>query len=121
MKNYQEDFMWRNSSLIKEYYPKIKAIEFEMNYVDPDSLTAPSYKKHTLDPDKKAYFHFNCPYRECVDGGHDLSSIVQRMYDECIREESGELVCRGWQDETRINKHRCLCELNYKVIIDYYE
>ena len=121
MRMYLKDLEIRNKGLTEDRYPKIEAIKFEMNYIDPDLLTAPHSKNYIRYPSQSAYFFFDCPYYECVDGGHDLTSIVEKMNDECIKEQTGRLVCQGWQDKNRINKNRCLCELNYKIIIDYHE
>lgn len=109
------------NGLIKDRYPNVMSITFQMNYKDPDGLASPSYKEKSFKEDDSAYFNFNCPYRECIKGGHDLNSVVSGILQDNINEYTRNSTCQGWQDRERINKHRCLGELNYKIIVKYKE
>lgn len=63
---------------------------------------------------KKDEFFIKCPMRECVEGGFVLRS--QSNKSELDIGCSGSSLCQGWQDKDRINKHRCLCELQWKML-----
>lgn len=58
---------------------------------------------------------------ECGEGGSDLDQVVGEMVRarESLRE--GVSRCKGWEDQGRMGKHRCLDELRYSVEIYYQD
>lgn len=104
---------------IKDRYPRVKTLTFELNYRDPDGLAQPSSKVYNWGPEHSALFRLECPYTECINGGHDLTKPISDMLNTRRSECSGTIYCKGWQDRRRIGKHRCLCELTYKVTATY--
>lgn len=61
----------------------------------------------------------NCPQRECVDGGFDLSNAIGDVVH--ARKSSGHvrLVCDGWQDEERRDQYRCRFGLECDIAVTY--
>lgn len=114
-----KDMELKIAGRIKDRYPNVKSITLDMNYSDPDGFAMPHKRSIVMNNEDYAYFKFDCPYRECVNGGHDLNSVVSEMLKNNQEEIAGSLSCQGWQDEERINQHRCLCLLQYKIIIEY--
>jgi hypothetical protein len=53
---------------IRDKYPYVKAVHFDLTFVDSDNQVPPIYKKLSLEPQQHAYFGFECPYWECVNG-----------------------------------------------------
>lgn len=104
---------------IKDRYPRVKILILELNYKDTNGLAQPFHKSYSLTPENSAFFKYNCPYRECIEGGHDLTQPISDMLKNNKVECSGKISCQGWQDRERIGKHRCLCELTYKVTVTY--
>ena len=104
---------------IKDRFPRVEMVTLELNYSDPDNLAAPSLKECKLIPEHPAFFKYDCPFIECIDGGHDLTQPISDMLNNDQAERSGKISCQGWQDSNRINKNRCLCELTFKVTATY--
>jgi len=96
---------------IKDVYPKIKQIKFKFEEDKP--------LDEVKNPDSLAFFMFKCPYYECIDGGYDLSSIIQDMVRKSDKSRNGMEICGGWQDEERINKYHCLRNMKYHIDIKY--
>lgn len=86
---------------------KIKACFENSDVVGP-------FTKETVITLRKDELFIKCPMRECVEGGFDLRAQYNRS--ELDVECSGASVCQGWQDKERINKHRCLCKLQWEMI-----
>jgi len=110
---------------IKDMYPKIKELTIRLRFpdpdpVDPDPARRLSEKVRNFGPHDTAFFEFKCPLIECVDGGFNLTDSVSQLIEKKQPESSGERICQGWQDEERINKHRCLCKLNFTISATYH-
>lgn len=118
-KSYLKDAEKRVNDHIKDNYPNVESISFEMRYIDPDGLTKPFEKSLMCGPDDYAIFRFDCPFKECVEGGHDLEMTIHEMIIAEVAEGKGVIRCEGWQDKSRINVNHCWCELHYKVTIEY--
>lgn len=90
----------------------MKSIKIKACFKDPDRIN------HCAD--KEIFIHVGddhfvkCPMRECLQGGFDLRSL--RAESGLKIGSSGVLMCQGWQDKERINKHRCLYELHWEVV-----
>ncbi len=106
---------YHRSPSVKELYSQVDSIEVEMNFNNPDGGGDPVAKKESYSQASKAFFKIDCPHVECVSGGFNLSSAISDLISsEKVRIEGG-IVCQGWQDRERINKHRCLHELKYTI------
>jgi hypothetical protein len=110
----------KGKGFIKDNYPDVESITFEMNYKDFDNMADLSPDKYEKRPENYAHFKFDCPCKECIDGGYDLDIIVDKIIKE-NKNNTGTIICKGWQDRERINKHRCWCELNYRIVVKYKE
>ena len=71
-----------------------------------------------IKPTDRFYFFMGCNYRECVEGGFDLTSIVR---DAIKRKEpqTGTMSCCGWEDEERYRNFSCESTLSYVVTVDF--
>lgn len=105
--------------LIKESFPMLASLSVHMTFEEPDWGRNPSPKHQTFGPESKAFFVIDCPYYECISGGFDLSSAVANLVRIRDTESSGTIICQGWQDRERINKHRCLLKMEYKMTATY--
>ena len=47
---------------IKDRYPQVKTLAFEMNYRDPDGLEKLFQKTYTWTPENYAFFEQECPF-----------------------------------------------------------
>ena len=100
---------------IKEGYSGVSKIKLFFRYHDNDNMVKDSDKEIVIIPESTAFFKFDCPYRECIDGGFDLTIEVTDMLKSHKNIISGQKICNGWQDKERINIHHCLCKLTYKI------
>lgn len=82
---YQEQQERVRAGYIKDEYPQVRELTFQFTFRDPDPVWQKAYspwdKTMTLRPEHSALFRFDCPYRECVGGGFDLSSPVRQMIE----------------------------------------
>lgn len=116
---YLEQMKYQMAGKLGERYPKLRMLSFEFKYHDPDGMVQDSTQRMAWGPDQQALFEFKCPYWECVSGGHDLGAPIRAMLQDSKAELSGKLACQGWQDQERVGKHRCWCELTYTIKAEY--
>ncbi len=112
---------WRMQGLARpmtECYPEIASVKIELTFKDPDCYGDPAPKTLTFGPQQNAYFYMQCPYRECVQGGFDFSQGVKEAINKQSNEAIGRILCDGWQDQERINKHRCMLSVSYRVTVE---
>jgi hypothetical protein len=113
---YYQQQQW--ASTLCERYPGVASVKINIELKDPDWHDDPKAKELNFRADQKAFFHMQCPYRECVRGGFDFSEGVKEAINSPGNEAAGRILCNGWQDEERINKHRCMLEASYKVTVE---
>ena len=108
------------AGLIKDRYPQVRELTFQFSFRDPDHKdSSPPDKTFTLHPRDSAFFKFDCPFIECVDGGFDLSGTVKQMIEQGDLHCSGTLTCQGWQDPERVGQYHCFLKMNYNVTVSY--
>ena len=90
----------------------VKSIKIKASFKDPEAINRCVEKEVILHVGDDHFI--KCPMRECIEGGFDLRSQLAEPGLKIGR--SGVAVCQGWQDKERINKHRCLNELHWKVV-----
>ncbi len=100
-------------------FPNVSQITIKAAFIDFDERTNPEPQTLLFFPESKAFFEIECPFRECVMGGFDLSIEVKN----CIASKSAiyneEKTCSGWQDRERINKHSCRLKAIFKIEVEY--
>jgi hypothetical protein len=106
---------------VKDRFPDITSIQIRRTFVDFDTD-----KHFTKEPEiwnipltMHALFQVECPMYECVDGGFDLTGIVEEMIKNKVVHQDGSVTCPGWQDQERIGQHRCMTKLLYEIDIQY--
>ena len=109
--------LYSNSSYISQEFPNLKSISIKITFTDPDDGRT-SMKTITYQPGSKAYFQYDCPYRECVNGGYDLKNAIERAIRSTDGQAQERLICNGWQDAERVGKNRCLLEALVEVKVD---
>lgn len=107
------------ASSIREAFPKLNSLTISMTFKNPDWGGDPAPQEHNFSQESKASFDFECPHLECVSGGFNISGAVLELVNNNGKETSGETTCQGWQDKERINKHRCMVKMQFKIIASY--
>jgi hypothetical protein len=110
---------YSNARILGEEYPDVEEIVIELTFFDPDEMDPPDSQRKILIPSQRSYFEITCPFRECINGGFNLTSVVSTLISDRRREELGTSYCQGWQDQERVNKHRCLLKLQYCIAVRY--
>jgi hypothetical protein len=106
---------------VKDRFPNVKTIKIKKVFVDFDDN-----REFTKEPvvwniplDRHAIFDIECPMWECVDGGFDLTDVINNMVKDHKTTEEGVQRCEGWQDPERVGQHHCYTKLEYKIDIEY--
>ena len=107
---------YAQSLTLNEEYPQLEKLTIHMLFKSHDWDGGPDDQTKTFVKGSKAFFDIECPHRECIQGGFNLTFAVSNLVAKGQTESSGTIICQGWQDQERINKHRCLLELNYKIV-----
>jgi len=110
---------YRTSAPIAERFPSVQSLMITATFKEPDWGQDPPPRVLDYNDGSKAHFEIECPHRECLDGGFDLSSLVNDMIQKHQSKAVGKVVCQGWQDRERMNKHRCFSELSYSIEVLY--
>jgi hypothetical protein len=105
--------------IMQESFPSIAALSINMDFENPDWGGNPSPRQQHYNPKDKAFFEIQCPFRECVKGGFDLTGVVAKLVIDRLEETSGTFTCQGWQDRERIGRHQCLLRIKYKITAVY--
>ena len=104
---------------LKEQYPQLDELTIQLSFKEPDWGDDPADKEVTFGAESKALFEIECPHVECMDGGFNLASAVSDLVEKGLTESKGSIICQGWQDLERINKHRCLLRMNFVIRAKY--
>lgn len=112
-----EHMLRSNSSSISAEYPNIKCIEIKIQFTDNDDGNKFENNK-TYKPESKAYFQYECPHRECINGGYDFKNTIEKALQSRDHQAQETLICHGWQDKERINKYKCLLKALVTVKIN---
>jgi hypothetical protein len=110
---------YNRSLIVKEMYPQVAKIIVDMKFKEPDWGGDPDPRQSTYSQESKAFFKIDCPHVECISGGFDLSTPIDKLVASRLEKVDGTITCQGWQDKERINKHRCLLKLNYTISAYY--
>ena len=96
-----EDDQSQGKAKIGNSYPDIKRLIFELVFRDAEHLVDDRTVTIVRGPEDSSILKFQCPYHECMGGGHDLSGAVGQMAQYQKAELSARSLCRGWSYEAR--------------------
>jgi hypothetical protein len=105
---------------IADSFPNLCSVRLSLSFSDPDRVILPQVSNLERGPEHSAYFREKCTH-ECVGGGFDLTPVIEKMVKRKEADTSGTMKCEGWQDPERIGRHRCGCQLEYKISCIYSE
>ncbi len=83
------------AGLISEQYPAVSGIVIHMTYFQKASNPILMIRTVNFFPNSYAYFNMECMIKECVDGGFDLTSIVDNMVKNHKKSSKGKMHCCG--------------------------
>jgi hypothetical protein len=110
----------RNAQLLEAEHPAVEEIRVDLEFTDPSGFRQPLRQPTRLFTSReRAFFEFECPDRECISGGFNLSSTVRDAVNSRLPDATGQVDCQGWLDRERIRKHRCFLRCKFQINITY--
>ena len=108
-----------SSLKLSELYADVQELRAELHFTPHDPPSTPLNSSEAWNPDDRAFFEIQCPDRECICGGFDLSGAIGQAVKDHRTSVQGRLGCDGWQDTERYRKHRCMMSLDYRLLLTY--
>lgn len=96
--------------------PTLRSLDIQFD--EQVSATAPavSYVRRVVIPSASSHFEVGCGDSGCIDGGHDLTSMILRPLRDKRTEFSGEDACHG-----SIGSAQCQRVLRFSAVARYSE
>lgn len=103
------------AGLISEQYPAVSGIVINMTYFQKASNPILMIRTVNFFPHSYAYFNMECMIKGCVDGGFDLTSIVDNMVKSHKKSRKGKMLCCGKNDNLSPDH----AYISYEIRIQY--
>lgn len=103
------------AGLVSEHYPQVSGMVIHMTYYQKASNPVLMLRTVNFFPTSYAYFHMACMIKGCVDGGFDLTSIVDNLIRNHKRSAKGKMVCSGEGDSLSPDH----AHISYEIRIHY--
>jgi hypothetical protein len=101
--------------VVGKKFPGIEQLAVEMRFKDPEGKSSVSPHRRLFAPDMQAFFEFQCPLRDCANGGFNLTSAVPKAFSDRKHETTGTMECEGRRPRDGAADPRCRLELQYRV------
>ncbi|MGB9715019.1 MAG: hypothetical protein ACPL1G_01185 [Thermodesulfovibrionales bacterium] len=86
------------AGMISEHYPEVSGIVIHMTYYQKASNPVLMIRTVNFFPTSYAYFNMECMIKGCVEGGFDLTSIIDNLVRNHKKSGKGKMVCCGESD-----------------------
>jgi len=103
------------SGLVSERFPDVSDIVIHMTYYHKGVNPILMVRTVNFFPSGYAYFNMDCMIKDCVDGGFDLTSVVNDMVKHRKKLGKGKLVCKG-KNDALASDH---ASITYEIRIHY--
>jgi hypothetical protein len=103
------------TGLVSECFPEVSDIVIQMTYYLKGFDQASMVRTINFWPSRHAYFNMDCMIKDCVDGGFDLTSVINHMIKKREKSGKGALFCKG-KISNRTSQHS---RVTYKITIKY--
>ncbi len=81
-----------DAGLMSTHFPAVASIVISMMYKEK-GIASPIHRIVNFSPGSYAFFRVDCLSNDCVDGGFDLTQIINSMIRNHRKEVKGELGC----------------------------
>ena len=122
----RKEFRQRESQRILESgslavrFPRLKSLKAELTYQPPRGVGQSAQIKYAVNLEHaKAIFRFDCPNKECIGGGFELSELLAGAVAERRKKLAGEMRCQGWRDKDSVNTIHCGNILRYGLTLGH--
>lgn len=103
------------SGMISDHYPEVSGIVIHMTYYQKASNPILMIRTVNFFPTSYAYFNMECMIKGCVEGGFNLTSIIDNMVRNHKKSGKGNMVCCGESDFLSPDHAR----ISYEISIQY--
>jgi hypothetical protein len=109
--------LYSAAPVLSEQFPSVKELVVELRFIDPAGKATPSPHTRIFWPDMQAFFQFQCPLKECNDGGFNLGPLIPKALGKRNTEARGQVSCEGKRKREGVADPCCNLELHYHVSI----
>jgi len=103
------------AGLVSDRFPDISGIVISMKYYRELSNQVLMVRTVNFFPTSYAFFNMECMTKGCVNGGFDLSPVIDNMIKNHKKSEKGKMVCNGENDKLASNH----ASVSYEIKIEY--
>jgi len=82
------------AGFVSTHFPEVKSIVISMMY-SQSGIGKSLPRTVNFSPDSSAFFRIDCLNKDCVDGGFDLSQVLNSMIRNRREAAKGQLSCEG--------------------------
>jgi hypothetical protein len=82
------------AGFVSAHFPGVKSIIISMMY-NQSGIGKSLPRTVNFSPDSSAFFRIDCLNKDCVDGGFDLSNVLNSMIRDRREAAKGQLSCEG--------------------------
>jgi hypothetical protein len=82
------------AGFVSAHFPEVKSIVISMMY-NQSGIAKSLPRTVNFSPDSSAFFRIDCLNKDCVDGGFDLSQVLNSMIRNRREAAKGQLSCEG--------------------------
>lgn len=108
------------SASLAEKFPKLKSLQIQLTYFEPDGLTRTGEVRYKVNvAHAKSVFSFVCQNHDCLAGDYDLSSVVAQSVAKRRKNVDGEIRCQGSRVRPKLGTIPCRNLLRYKMTLRY--
>ena len=102
------------AGLVSERFPAVSDIVVRMTYYHRGANPVLMVRTVNFWPSQHAYFHMDCMIKGCLDGGFDLTPVINRMIKNRKKSEKGKLICNGKGDSLSSDHASIAYEISIK-------
>lgn len=101
----------RDAGSIETHFPAVARIDMNMTYTQEGSRSI--LRTFHFTPGSYAFFMINCLRKDCIDGGFDLTQVINTMIKSRKVQTKGALTCKGTDSSSNHS------DIVYEVAIQY--
>lgn len=101
--------------MVGKKFPGVSELTVAMRFSDPEGKVHPSPHKRLFAPEMQGFFEFQCPLKDCVGGGFNLTTAIPKAFSNRRTGSTGKMVCQGRREREGAADHTCRLELQYTV------
>jgi len=103
------------AGLVSERFPDVSGMVIYMTYYREVTSQVLMLRTVNFYPSSYAFFNMECMTKGCINGGFDLSPVIDNMIKNHKKSEKGKMVCNGEND--KLAPHHA--SVSYKISIKY--